>query len=629
MNQQESRDKDVNVKEIIEILDLKESKEKTKKFELTNERASEGEKPSQISGFVAGSEDDIPNDSESEGDAKVNSPNKSLLENSKPAEPKKTINIGGDSKNWFENHKNLQRIYESDNSGDLAPFPDTWKELEKWFECIDEDISTIELKVLIKRIKPDDYMCINAVKEFLVKNKFLGKRDFDKIWKTINEPEDDSVNVYHEIEIKLREKFDIVSYKREILVKVYNAYTNNLDVIYSYLSLLAEKYSIGYRGIKGDVLEKLKDSSIVDMDFFCYDSWLLNFQNGYYNFINNEFVKAKDCTKEFVFAINRNYTPNETDCPIFKKALDGYLKYNNIITKDDIFEFMSYSLMFGNFLKAFFLNIGDTNTGKTQIMEVLKAFVPVNNRLQVSLQRLTKDQFGSMGLNNIILCYYDDLSDKIIYDLSTIKAITGGASEISIEVKHGAKIDAKNTAKIWQNGNYLPKIHNTKDTAYLDRVVIIEFMNEIDRYSEKHKDQFYLTITENQSEMKGIITELIEAGKRLYNRGNFRELIKNYAKNSYVYESNEIIAFLQDCTNPKIKDSISFNIAKDLVNEYRINRKKPLYSSQEIKKAFELEGYFKGQTNINNNREYIIKGLSWKKTEAVQKQVDDYFEDNS
>ena len=541
---------------------------------------------------------------------------------------KKTTGIS-DSKNWYENYKNLHRIYESDNSGELMAFPNTWKELEKWLVRIDEDISTIELVALIKRIRTDDFVCINSVKEFLVKHKFLGKRDFDKIWKRINKPEDDSINVYHQIEIELREKIDIVSYKREILIKIDNAYTNDLNVLLEYLNVLAKNYSVSYRGIKGDVLENLKDSSIVDMSFFCYDSWLLNFKNGYYNLITDEFIKTKDCKKEFVFSINRDYTPNEVDCPIFKKALNGYLKDNKIINKDDIFEFMAYSLMFGNFLKAFFLNVGDTNTGKTQTMEILKAFVPTNNRLQISLQRLTKDQFGSMGLNNIILCYYDDLSDKQIYDVSMIKSITGGASEISIEVKHGAKIDAKNTAKIWQNGNYLPKIHNSADSAYIDRAVIIEYKNPIDRYTKNHKEQFYLTITKNESEMNGIISELIKAGKRLYERGNFRESVKNYSKNYYVYESNEIIAFLQDYTEKKTKSSIPFNIAKDLINEYRTNRKKPLFSSQQIKKELEHEGYFKFQTHKDNDRQYILKGLAWKNTEDVQSLLEDLKEENS
>lgn len=553
------------------------------------------------------------------------------IKKTKPKTKKKTSISAGD-KNWYETHKNFHRIYQSDNSGELAPFPHTWKELEKWFfACIDENITTTELEALLKRIDINDVLCKNNAKEFLAKHKILGKREFDKLWSKITTPkkeESDFVNVYHEIESELREKFDIVSFKREILVKVDNAYTNDLDVLLKYMNVLAKKHSVSYRGIKGDVLESLKDSSIVDMDFFCYDSWLLNFKNGYYNFINDEFVKAKDCIKEFVFSINRDYTPNEVDCPIFKKALDGYLKYNNIISKNDILEFMAYSLMFGNFLKAFFLNVGNTNTGKTQIMEILKAFVPTNNRLQISLQRLTKDQFGSMGLNNIILCYYDDLSDKEIYDVSMIKSITGGASEISIEVKHGAKIDTKNTAKIWQNGNYIPKIHNSTDSAYIDRAVIIEFKNQIERYVKSHIEQFYLTITENKSEMNGIVSELIKAGKRLYKRGNFRESVKNYSKEFYIYKSSEIFAFLQDLTKNSPNSSIEFNTAKTLINEYRIKRKKSVYSSYEVKKELEHEGFFKSDTHKDNKKVWVLKGLTWKTTEQVQTIIDKYNENN-
>ena len=205
-----------------------------------------------------------------------------------------------------------------------------------------------------------------------------------------------------------------------------------------------------------------------------------------------------------------------------------------------------------------------------------------------------------------------------------IKSITGGASEISIEAKHGIKEDTKNTAKIWQNGNYIPKIYNTADSAFIDRVVIIEFLNEIDRYSKNHKEQFYLTITENKSEMNGIISELIKAGKRLYKRGNFRESIKNYSKNYYVYKSSEIYAFLQDYTKNSVNSSISFNIAKDFINEYRTKRKKHLYSSQEIKKELEHEGYFKSETHKNNKQMYILKGLRWIKSDKVQNLIDNY-----
>lgn len=531
--------------------------------------------------------------------------------------------------NWYENFKYLQRIYEIDNSGDLSPFPKTWSELSKWFNYIDTDIPTIELSVLINRIEDDDFVCKNNVKELLSKKKILSKVDFNKLWKKIKNPEieseeTDTLNIYHEIENELRNKFEIVSFKREILIKLGNAYTNNLSKLLEYLNFLAKKYKVGYRTIKSDIIESLKDSNIVDMNFFCYDSWLLNFQNGYYNFIKDEFVKTKDCTKEFIFAINQDFNYNDSDCIIFKNSLDDCLKGNKIINRNDIFEFMAYSLMFGNFLKAFFLNIGDTNTGKTQVMEILKSFVPANNRIQVSLQRLTSDQFGSMGLNNIILCYYDDLSDKLIYDVSMIKSITGGASEISIEEKHGEKKDTKNTAKIWQNGNYIPKIYNSKDSAYIDRVIIIEFNNVIDRYSKKHIEQFYLTITKNKTEMNGIINELIKAGQRLYKRGNFRKSIKDYSKEKYIYKSNEIYAFLHDFTKEDVNSYISFNIAKDLINRYRIERKKSILSSHAIRKEFIREGIFKSETTLNKDKIYVLNGLRWKSTTKVQNIIDDY-----
>ena len=71
----------------------------------------------------------------------------------------------------------------------------------------------------------------------------------------------------------LRNKFGIVSYKREILVKIDNAYTNNIDKLLGFMNNLVKDYKVSYRGIKGDVLESLRDSEIEDMSFFCYDSF--------------------------------------------------------------------------------------------------------------------------------------------------------------------------------------------------------------------------------------------------------------------------------------------------------------------------------------------------------------------
>lgn len=109
--------------------------------------------------------------------------NLEIKEKKPKTKKKKKISFDAGSKNWYENHKNLHRIYETDNSGELTPFPNTWQELEKWFyRCIDGNVSTAELGALIKRIKIDDFVCKNNAREFLAKKKILPKRDFDQIW---------------------------------------------------------------------------------------------------------------------------------------------------------------------------------------------------------------------------------------------------------------------------------------------------------------------------------------------------------------------------------------------------------------------------------------------------------------
>lgn len=117
-----------------------------------------------------------------DSDLLLDKPLKTLTKELKPINSLKKIPTPSDSKNWYENSVYLQRIYETDYSKELVAFPHTWQELQKWFNHIDENVSTIELSALIKRIKIDDLVCKNNAREFLAKNKILSKRDFDQIW---------------------------------------------------------------------------------------------------------------------------------------------------------------------------------------------------------------------------------------------------------------------------------------------------------------------------------------------------------------------------------------------------------------------------------------------------------------
>ncbi len=100
------------------------------------------------------------------------------------------------TKNWYENYANLHRIFELENPNDeLKAFPKTWQELKKWLECIDENITTVELTALINRINIDDLVCKNNAREFLIKKINFPKKEFDKIWKKIKNPKSGNIEV--------------------------------------------------------------------------------------------------------------------------------------------------------------------------------------------------------------------------------------------------------------------------------------------------------------------------------------------------------------------------------------------------------------------------------------------------
>lgn len=88
--------------------------------------------------------------------------------------------MSDNKKNWYENYKDLQLLYEETEG--LTAFPTKWNELYEWFNKIDNNIHTTALVGLIQRIQINDLMCKNNARNLLAEKGILPKRAFDELW---------------------------------------------------------------------------------------------------------------------------------------------------------------------------------------------------------------------------------------------------------------------------------------------------------------------------------------------------------------------------------------------------------------------------------------------------------------
>ena len=112
----------------------------------------------------------------------------------------------------------------------------------------------------------------------------------------------------------------------------------------------------------------------------------------------------------------------EYRCPKFKRLLREWLSlpFSKIRVRD-IFEAIGLCMTVNVSYKAAFMNYGPPHTGKTQFFNIIKYVIGIKNMSALTLQRITKNEFGTVGLQFKLLNYCSDLGSKRIWDTSIFK----------------------------------------------------------------------------------------------------------------------------------------------------------------------------------------------------------------
>ncbi len=195
--------------------------------------------------------------------------------------------------------------------------------------------------------------------------------------------------------------------------------------------------------------------------------------------------------------------------------------------------------------KAFLL-YGDGSNGKSVFLAFLESFVGKANTFAESLHKLVNDKYRTAKLYGKLVNICSDIPNSKLEKTEIFKKLTSGLDLINGENKYQDSFVFKNTAKLVFSANYLPEVK--RDKAYYRRWQLIPFPNN---FKGVTADKLLIKKLQAPNELSGFLNLALGALKKLNQKGEFTNS-KSIEETQKEYElnSNPIVAFMDECTEP-------------------------------------------------------------------------------
>lgn len=207
-------------------------------------------------------------------------------------------------------------------------------------------------------------------------------------------------------------------------------------------------------------------------------------------------------------------------CPEIEKAFDKQWKDDQQST-DLLLQFIYYAMKHTHIYKAILCMIGDSDTGKTQILELIRHFIGQDSCEALSLGKIGRP-FELYRARNAQLLISDDLHITS-FDLQdgalveNMKSIPSGAP-IRLEKKGGIIYSKKLPCQIILAGNEPPKIQQFSN-ALANRFYFLNFAHVFKRGKDMDPNIIDVWI----KELAGLLNKVLDAGEDLIKNHGFIE----------------------------------------------------------------------------------------------------------
>ena len=265
------------------------------------------------------------------------------------------------------------------------------------------------------------------------------------------------------------------------------------------------------RSAKSETHHKIADATAKPRSVF--ESAPLNLiplRNGVYDFANKTLLKHSPGYK-FTFQFPIIYDPKAT-CPVSSKFMDDILTPEQRETMEEWLGYYFYRVY--AFKKAMII-VGEGDTGKTTLLEMINHLLGQENISGVSLHKISGDKFAGAQMYGKHANIVDELEAKDVVSTGNFKVATGGGS-ISGEYKFGNQFSFQNFAKLTFACNQIPDVKETDDKAYFNRWMVIRLEKTIEK-----KIYNFVAQLRTEEERSGLFNIAMVGLDRLLKQGRF------------------------------------------------------------------------------------------------------------
>ena len=362
----------------------------------------------------------------------------------------------------------------------------------------------------------------------------------------------EKVKATYDLAEYLTKKYDIITIgEKEREMYVYqDGYYRRAENLIIYPEIQRIFGSMTTKNAKTETFHKIADMTSSERNVFTSaDVRFIPLANGVYDFVTKELL-PHDPKYRFKYQFPITYDVTAT-CSITEGFLDQVLTPEQRLTVE---EWLGYYFYRSYMFKKAIIFVGEGDTGKTTLLEVITYLIGKENISSVSLHKMISDKFSAAHLyekhGNIV----DELSAKDVTDTGNFKIATGGGS-ITGEYKFGNQFSFTNFSKFTFACNRIPDVEDFDDEAYFNRWMVIRFEKTI----EKKIPNFIATLT-NEQERSGLFNLAMRGLERLLKEEHF------------TYASTAIDTKLEMMRNGSsiarfVKDRIYKDIGKEISKE--------------------------------------------------------------
>lgn len=314
---------------------------------------------------------------------------------------------------------------------------------------------------------------------------------------------------------------DVREIKRQMITEIPTLKDSQRTEVYKYLDLIVD------------------DHADTECRYIC-------FENGIYDIITDmllPFSPAYIVTNK----VDAEYIEDAYD-PVVDKAMLDFANGNESI-KMLLEEMIGYCLYRRNELRKAFILVGDKQNGKSTFLQMLNAFVGLDNTVALDLAELG-DRFKTAQLSGKLVCAGDDIEDNFISNLAIFKKLVTG-NPVNAERKGQDPFDFSNYAKLIFSANNVPRM-NDKTGAVMSRLILVPFT----AHFEPGEDGFDLEIIDKltTSGAKSHLARVAMEGlKRVLKKRAFTTGAEVEATlKEYVTANNSVLLFMQE-EKPKVE----------------------------------------------------------------------------